>query len=602
MVVIRHTFLTILCHLILLTPVETPNKIEILQQRFNVLTAKDRFDDEELAAMQWIEFNIGLQWNRKVFEIRSRQQVRCFDKAIRGQKFKEIEMKYGPCLLPKVQECCGKFIKLYSKKRTETKETLYELGGTKNVIMYLGSCQSNTCSRRFSYSYEEETLENNIVIRKFYKIDKNEKVFAMNRVSAFSIQFLEHVTKSITFNGADFGNTAKVYNKVSDLVATTELGRNSLEDAFLCYKITLTLPELPLVLHRMGGGHIDVEKLCYQAAPLMRKVTIDGYLKHECTRDKGCQLKVVIGDGNQKCRRRLCHAPKETIEEGSAMPNYYSLCTASPKIGSKSIYCENHQYLEKGETKKKVATSSQVDIRPITRLYAKELLRKDLIEKHDIEKSIGCRDKKNITRYYDTTAGIFSFVRPCKMKLGTYEQFTSESESQTFIYLVDKFGIVPSPEEIKVFAYDLGCGFDRFVEKRKDQNQCFKYYSMLTYIVDKFHANGHKEECCQPGPKGKYHPDLPCFEYLKGTDLESCENSFRFMNKHKATTNLMTQGRRLVYIMTIEDEFNNDLENDMKLKGELTMSGSEQGWRNEKFDHKTLYFKFKKTQLEFAVF
>ena len=48
-----------------------------------------------------------------------------------------------------------------------------------------------------------------------------------------------------------------------------------------------------LVMSRMKSRNVDTEHLCSQAFPIMRKVMSDNYVKHECTSDKGCQLKLL---------------------------------------------------------------------------------------------------------------------------------------------------------------------------------------------------------------------------------------------------------------------------------------------------------------------
>ena len=78
------------------------------------------------------------------------------------------------------------------------------------------------------------------------------------------------------------------------------------------------------------------------------------------------------------------------------------------------------------------------------------------------------------------------------------------------------------------------------------------------------------KECCLPsGPNAKYNPRLKQFEYLRGSNLEAAENSFRAVNKHKSSTksviicenfflnnffSYMTAGRRMVYFLILEDE------------------------------------------------
>ena len=79
-----------------------------------------------------------------------------------------------------------------------------------------------------------------------------------------------------------------------------------------------------------------------------------------------------------------------------------------------------------------------------------------------------------------------------------------------------------------------------------------------------------KESCLPSGPNAKYNPRLKQFDYLRGSNLEAAENSFRAVNKHKSSTkfviiceefflkffffSFMTAGRRMVYFLIIEDE------------------------------------------------
>ena len=79
------------------------------------------------------------------------------------------------------------------------------------------------------------------------------------------------------------------------------------------------------------------------------------------------------------------------------------------------------------------------------------------------------------------------------------------------------------------------------------------------------------KECCLPeGPKAKYNPRMKKFEFLRGSNLEAAEYSFKAINKHKSSTksgfllyvfleillcfSYMTAGRRMVYFLILEDE------------------------------------------------
>ena len=69
----------------------------------------------------------------------------------------------------------------------------------------------------------------------------------------------------------------------------------------------------------------------------------DNYVKHECTSDVGCALKLVIIDGNEKNRRKLCKADKIHVTNNVGKPNLYRLCTGYLDVGSKSKYCHLHK-------------------------------------------------------------------------------------------------------------------------------------------------------------------------------------------------------------------------------------------------------------------
>ena len=97
----------------------------------------------------------------------------------------------------------------------------------------------------------------------------------------------------------------------------------------------------------------------------------DNYVKHECNGDKGCRLKLVIIDGNEKNKRKICKAPKIHITGNLGKANFYSLCTGNPMSGIKSKYCEKHQSFD--DDNKSICSNSptQYDLRPITRAFAK---------------------------------------------------------------------------------------------------------------------------------------------------------------------------------------------------------------------------------------
>ena len=127
-------------------------------------------------------------------------------------------------------------------------------------------------------------------------------------------------------------------------------------------------------MSRMKSRNVDTEHLCSQAFPVMRKVMSDNYVKHECTSDKGCQLKLAIIDGKEKNRRKLCSAPKLHVTGNLGKANFYRLCTGNPMSGIKSKYCEKHQTFDyKKQSSASASSPTQNDLRPITRAFAEEI-------------------------------------------------------------------------------------------------------------------------------------------------------------------------------------------------------------------------------------
>ena len=191
------------------------------------------------------------------------------------------------------------------------------------------------------------------------------------------------------------------------------------------------------------GKHLDVEHLCSQAVPILRKVCSDNYKQHVC-KEIGCEHRAVVIDGNEKNRRKLCAVPAKHIEEkdpSEGKVNYYELCTSSPMLhGGK--FCVAHSIDNSGrkaqiiEQSKPGPSPPQQDYQVQTRSLTKKLLKVKVIS-HSLEEieDIGCRKSKNVIRHspvtpgktYPTTAGIIGQFRTCGIQLGLYEMYTSVS-------------------------------------------------------------------------------------------------------------------------------------------------------------------------------
>ena len=83
-----------------------------------------------------------------------------------------------------------------------------------NIIYLLGHCRGK-CKKKFSPSYEEETVlvsEKNVVFRKYYSPGD---IFISTRETAFTNEFLNEVTWGVALSHTQFVNIAQVINKMN---------------------------------------------------------------------------------------------------------------------------------------------------------------------------------------------------------------------------------------------------------------------------------------------------------------------------------------------------------------------------------------------------
>ena len=67
-------------------------------------------------------------------------------------------------------------------------------------------------------------------------------------------------------------------------------------------------------------------------------------------------------------------------------------------------------------------------------------------------------------------------------------------------------------------------------------------------------------------PSCEYHPRLPKFQEISNANTESCEQSFRRLNRFKYVTKKLTENKRKFFFRDVNDEYNKRLEKKLKLK------------------------------------
>ena len=119
-------------------------------------------------------------------------------------------------------------------------------------------------------------------------------------------------------------------------------------------------------------------------------------------------------------------------------------------------------------------------------------------------------------------------------------------------------------QRLQYLGYDRACDLKPFLQNQSRQGSAGAklLLEQVKFLVDIFHCNKHTEPTCMPpeNPLCKYHPSLPKFKEIQGTNTESCEQGFCRLNKYKHMTRYMTQYKRNFFFYFINDVYNTHLE------------------------------------------
>ena len=137
----------------------------------------------------------------------------------------------------------------------------------------------------------------------------------------------------------------------------------------------------------------------------------------------------------------------------------------------------------------------------------------------------GCKKKENISLFYETTAGMLALIRPCGIVVSMTEMFTCESLTQVFLFLLRTFGENTEDfKRVKYVGYDRACGLVPYLKNQKKNGSAGAKLLLehVKFLVDIFHVSKHTEGVCMPldNAKCKYHPMLPVFSEIHGTNTE----------------------------------------------------------------------------------
>lgn len=133
---------------------------------------------------------------------------------------------------------------------------------------------------------------------------------------------------------------------------------------------------------------------CSNVSKLVLTKKIDNFFLHLCA-----SLDLFQGQGHWRCWSTKYS--KRWMKFNNLINFLFPLpvCLNNPDRGRRSKYCVDHA----GE--RPSPTIAEVDLRPITRLWAKKMAEKKLLEETAVVHAQECKLVRNVKRFHNTTAG-----------------------------------------------------------------------------------------------------------------------------------------------------------------------------------------------------
>ena len=457
------------------------------------------------------------------------QNIPVLEKATSG-----IEDRLYQLLLPSKNRCCYKHLNIIT---TYASILVYTEHGTVHSRSYHSVC--GKCKKAHYHGYTLDKASGEV------KFDSDSVTLIFNSDTAFSKKFIDYADNMICIAGVSFERTASVLNTTFKL--NPPLNPDRLEAAWFVYRIIKFQQSIPWP-RKLKSKELDLEKLCNDVYPYIKEIIEQQWVNHVCD-EVGCAARFVVIDGNEKLFRSICAADKSKIITGPDDVNRYDICIRNPCRGNQhrkaSKFCEEHS------DGKVCETNVQIDYRPLTRSMSKTI-------PEVMTSGEGCKEEKNVNRFFNRTAGMFYIFRSCGVRVASFEMYTAESLSNVFTCLVDVFGLNPSTLKLNGVVYDRSCDLCPFILKlASNGNTIAKNYKDLQFIVDIFHAEKHTLPKCVLGSGScEYHPHLDKFNHVRKMNTEIAEQSFKELNMYKCSTRKMTHAKRLLYLKFIDHSYN----------------------------------------------
>lgn len=273
--------------------------------------------------------------------------------------------------------------------------------------------------------------------------------------------------------------------------------------------------------------------------------------------------------------RKVCAAPRATFCLTKDMAKIVSCCPETPVTGGNHLksskFCPQHHHLDPSANpqptkKKRILVTINIPDQKVSTRVAELADSTTVPDNNDESVHVGCKEARNVPRFFNRTAGVMVIVKPCGIMVSAQEMLSCESPSQLFIQLLRLH--CDSPVEVKYLGYDRACEFHPFLRNlSKKGNSGAEQLLSLKYLVDRFHVKGHTTpECDLNSDSCQYHPDHPDFAELLDVNTECAEQCFSWLGKFKHTMKYMSQYKFKFFLYTIINARNHFVEAKLKKK------------------------------------
>ena len=518
-------------------PLRTPNRLSVIFEfASNIITGEERANTHCDVIMDIHDEN---SFENVKFELNIENIARLEQNIPKLEHYSDYRKHLPKILIPTQYHCCGSILKIlpsYASLKLFTADAVLQ------ARSYHGKCK--ICKVNYYHGFKEHKKTGE---REFNVNDL--KVIIFNSGMAYSKDFLRNVDSIICIGGVSFEKSTEIFMNNFDENDEVSINPDRLEAAWFIYRILEFVTVFKEWPRKEKTKELDIERLCKLVYEKIRDTINNKWLNHICN-EIGCKERYVVIDGNEKLHRLICAAEKSKIMGNYGQPNSYDMCIRNPVRGNQyqdnSKYCHIHSKDNPGNT------DEQLDIRPITRQYAKQLIPKTIVSNE------GCKRADNIDRFHSRTAGMFYIFRSCGIRLANFEMFTAESLSQVFVYMIDTFGESFNPDDLRGIVYDRACDLEPFINRlSKEGNFAASKYETLKYMVDIFHVEKHTQvKCILKSEECRYHPHLERFNDVKGMNTEIAEQSFSRINPFKFMSRKMSYCKRLLFLKFIDHSAN----------------------------------------------